>query len=102
MSDTNTTNIAKELELITALGKFAEEHDKECTETKDHADGCPHSTCFENRYRLVASLMLETGLELSDIGFIAEALIELECNAVMEPEAATPETDILDAKELNL
>lgn len=44
-------------------------------------------------------LMRRLGLDICDIGFIADKLLEIECD---EPATAEPTDDVLDAKELNL
>lgn len=89
-----------EAKLITALGQCAVEHDKRCEDTKEHEEDCPHATCFENRTHLVAALMLELGMGICDVGFVADAILELEYMSDEEVPAGQSE-DVLDAKELD-
>lgn len=89
-----------EAKLISALAQSAIEHDKRCCDTKDHAEDCPEARCFDNRVHLIAALILELGLCVYDIGFVAEAVMELEYAPDEEVPAGQSE-DVLDAKELD-
>lgn len=57
------------------------------------------SRCYANRVHLIAALMLEMGLDIADVGLVAEAIIDIQCEPDVPAEA---EPDVLDAKELNL
>lgn len=89
-----------EAKLISALGQCAVDHDKRCADTKEHEEDCPQAQCFDNRVHLVAALILELGLCVYDIAFVAEAVMELEYAPDEEVPAGQSE-DVLDAKELD-
>ncbi len=79
----------KLIDHMVALARDADTHDESCD---DSQDGC----CISNRWYTVACLMNYLGLELSDLGHIAEAWMDLRCET-----QETDESDrILDAKEI--
>lgn len=64
-----------------ALGKAAEAHDKDCTTSC----GNENHECFENRCFTVALVMDRLGMSILDIGYIADKLLELQCEAGTRP-----------------
>jgi len=75
------------LDHMLGLAKDADAHDETCS---DSEDGC----CISNRWYTVACLMNHLGLELRDLGHIAEAWMDLQCE--MHPD----DEDVLEAKEI--
>lgn len=45
--------------------------------------------CIDTRTHLVAALMIELGLDIEDIGFIASAYLEIQCD-MEAPETEEP------------
>lgn len=76
---------------VETLGTLADAHDH-----AGHDDCDEHTPCWEHRYHTVAILMMRLGLDVTDIGFIADKLIEIQCEAGDPPV----DDDVLDAKEL--
>jgi len=74
---------------MTALAEDADRHDETCTDAHE-------GSCISNRWYMVACLMGYLGLELSDLGHIAESWLDLQC----EIEPCEVEDSILDAKEI--
>lgn len=77
------------LAAVDAIGKLADAHDT----ATDH---CADHPCWENRYYTVALVMERLELTIGDVGFVAEKLLELEC----EVEAEVSSDNVLDAKEI--
>ena len=58
-------------EMTTALAADADAHDKVCTDTCD----CTDHVCMDYRYFVVALVMNALGVDLTDIGYVADKLI---------------------------
>lgn len=87
------------LDAIDTLERCAVEHESRQTS--------PHKgICFDNRSFIVAMAIHRMGMTLSDLGFIAEHLVDIECNHANAEEGAAKaksdtSDDVLDAKELS-
>lgn len=75
---------------VETIGKLDDAH-KCCDE---HGE----TPCWENRYYTAALVMERLGCDLTDIGFIVDKLLELQCEETVEPAATND--DVLNAKEL--
>lgn len=64
-----------------ALGLAAEAHDKVCTSTC----GEPHHECHETRMFIVALVMDRLGLDIMDIGYVADKLLFLQSDLGCQP-----------------
>lgn len=63
--------------LVDQLGLAAEAHDTGCTTSC----GEDNHECFDNRLLIAGLVLQRLGLELCDIGFVADKLLELQCEA---------------------
>lgn len=68
----------------------------------------PHKNlCLDNRSFIIAMAMRRLGLGVSEIGFVAEHLFDIECEDATTEEGEDDETkpdtpdDILESKELS-
>lgn len=68
-------------EKANALGLAAEAHDKVC----QPSCGQENHECYENRVFIVALVADRLGLTLSDLGFIAEKIVDLQGESGCRP-----------------
>jgi len=77
------------IEKANALGIAAEAHDATCEASCGH----PNHECFENRVYIVALVMNRLGMSIVDVGFVADKLLEIQCEDGCEPCGAEGATD---------